>query len=224
MSTALRAAFVGVTPRPPRKEAVNEVLAPHHPPASPRASPPGHWPRRPRAPGPPRPTPARRPSSHRARAAPVVQTVDEGFDWDSAAIGAGGAGGLLLLVVVGRLHLPLPPRAHRRRALGATRSPLRGRCQTLQRRPRRRAPARRASLRGVGCPVHAGFDPLSAEFLADPYAVMATLPATSRSSTPRRSTTTWSRATPTSSRSSSTRRRTRRRPRSCRWSSSSRRR
>src|SRR3954451_1484191 len=26
------------------------------------------------------------------------------------------------------------------------------------------------------CPVHAGFDPLSDEFLADPYAVMAALP------------------------------------------------
>ena len=26
-----------------------------------------------------------------------------------------------------------------------------------------------------GCPVHEGFDPLSDEFLADPYAVMATV-------------------------------------------------
>ena len=33
--------------------------------------------------------------------APVVQTVDNGFDWDSAAIGAGGAGALLLLVSLG---------------------------------------------------------------------------------------------------------------------------
>ena len=32
---------------------------------------------------------------------PVVQTVDDGFDWDSAAIGAGGAGALLLLVSLG---------------------------------------------------------------------------------------------------------------------------
>jgi hypothetical protein len=32
--------------------------------------------------------------------APVV-TVDNGFDWDSAAIGAGGAGALLLLVSLG---------------------------------------------------------------------------------------------------------------------------
>jgi hypothetical protein len=32
---------------------------------------------------------------------PVVQTVDNGFDWDSAAIGAGGAGALLLLVSLG---------------------------------------------------------------------------------------------------------------------------
>jgi hypothetical protein len=33
--------------------------------------------------------------------APVVQTVDTGFDWDSAAIGAGGAGALLLLFAAG---------------------------------------------------------------------------------------------------------------------------
>ena len=33
--------------------------------------------------------------------APVVQTVNSGFDWDSAAIGAGGAGALLLLVAAG---------------------------------------------------------------------------------------------------------------------------
>jgi hypothetical protein len=33
--------------------------------------------------------------------APVVQSIDEGFDWASAAIGAGAAGGLVLLVVVG---------------------------------------------------------------------------------------------------------------------------
>jgi hypothetical protein len=33
--------------------------------------------------------------------APAIQTVDDGFDWDSAAIGAGGAGALLLLVSLG---------------------------------------------------------------------------------------------------------------------------
>jgi len=33
--------------------------------------------------------------------APVVTGVDEGFDWASAAIGAGAAGGLLLLFGVG---------------------------------------------------------------------------------------------------------------------------
>ena len=33
--------------------------------------------------------------------APGVQTVDEGFDWDSAAIGAGAAGALVLLIGVG---------------------------------------------------------------------------------------------------------------------------
>jgi len=33
--------------------------------------------------------------------APVVRTVEKGFDWDSAAIGAGGAGALLLLLAAG---------------------------------------------------------------------------------------------------------------------------
>lgn len=33
--------------------------------------------------------------------APVVRTVETGFDWDSAAIGAGGAGALVLLAVAG---------------------------------------------------------------------------------------------------------------------------
>ena len=33
--------------------------------------------------------------------APVVQSVDNGFDWASAAIGAGAAGGLVLLIGVG---------------------------------------------------------------------------------------------------------------------------
>ena len=33
--------------------------------------------------------------------APVVQSVDDGFDWASAAIGAGAAGGLILLIGVG---------------------------------------------------------------------------------------------------------------------------
>jgi hypothetical protein len=32
---------------------------------------------------------------------PVVQRIDEGFDWASAAIGAGAAGGLVLLIGVG---------------------------------------------------------------------------------------------------------------------------
>ncbi len=30
--------------------------------------------------------------------APVVQTIDDGFDWGSAAIGAGGAGAMIVLV------------------------------------------------------------------------------------------------------------------------------
>jgi len=33
--------------------------------------------------------------------APVVQSVDDGFDWASAAIGAGFAGGIILLVAWG---------------------------------------------------------------------------------------------------------------------------
>ena len=34
-------------------------------------------------------------------AQPVVQSVDDGFDWASAAIGAGTAGGLILLIGAG---------------------------------------------------------------------------------------------------------------------------
>jgi hypothetical protein len=34
-------------------------------------------------------------------APPVVQSVDDGFDWASATIGAGAAGGLTLLIGVG---------------------------------------------------------------------------------------------------------------------------
>ena len=34
-------------------------------------------------------------------APPVVQSVDDGFDWASAAIGAGAAGGLILLIGAG---------------------------------------------------------------------------------------------------------------------------
>jgi hypothetical protein len=48
-----------------------------------------------------RPAPLDQPVVIEPDPAPVVQTVDNGFDWDSAAIGAGGAGALLLLVSVG---------------------------------------------------------------------------------------------------------------------------
>jgi hypothetical protein len=53
-----------------------------------------------------RPAPADRPVSDTPfvldpAPAPVVQTVDEGFHWASAAIGAGGAGALILLFSVG---------------------------------------------------------------------------------------------------------------------------
>ena len=34
-------------------------------------------------------------------APPVVQEIDDGFDWGSAAIGAGGAGALLVVVALG---------------------------------------------------------------------------------------------------------------------------
>ena len=36
--------------------------------------------------------------------APVVQSVDDGFDWASAAIGAGIAGGIILLIVWGGVN------------------------------------------------------------------------------------------------------------------------
>jgi hypothetical protein len=41
------------------------------------------------------------PSSAGDAPPPVVQSIDEGFDLASAAIGAGGAGALILLVSVG---------------------------------------------------------------------------------------------------------------------------
>jgi len=46
--------------------------------------------------------------------APVVRSIDEGFDWGSAAIGAGGAGALFVLVslagvtYVARHRAPVP--------------------------------------------------------------------------------------------------------------------
>ena len=45
-----------------------------------------------------RPAPADTPVPSIEPAPPVVQSVDEGFDWASAAIGAGAAGGLILLI------------------------------------------------------------------------------------------------------------------------------
>lgn len=42
----------------------------------------------------------------------------------------------------------------------------------------RQDPATTTAATGPGCPVEESFDPLSPEFLADPYAVMAKLPAT----------------------------------------------
>ena len=47
-----------------------------------------------------RPAPLDEPVVLEPEPAPVV-VVDNGFDWDSAAVGAGGAGALLLLVSLG---------------------------------------------------------------------------------------------------------------------------
>ncbi|MEA2135815.1 MAG: hypothetical protein QOC68_3724 [Solirubrobacteraceae bacterium] len=48
-----------------------------------------------------RPAPIDTPVPSVEPAPPVVQSVDDGFDWASAAIGAGTAGGLILLLGVG---------------------------------------------------------------------------------------------------------------------------
>jgi hypothetical protein len=45
-----------------------------------------------------RPAPADTPVPSVEPAPPVVQSVDEGFDWASAAVGAGAAGGIILLI------------------------------------------------------------------------------------------------------------------------------
>jgi hypothetical protein len=43
----------------------------------------------------------------------VTTTIDEGFDWGSAAIGAGGASALLVLVSLGAMHHASHPRGPR---------------------------------------------------------------------------------------------------------------
>ena len=48
-----------------------------------------------------RPAPADTPTGPVTAAPPVVQSVNDGFDWASAAIGAGIAGGIVLLGVWG---------------------------------------------------------------------------------------------------------------------------
>jgi hypothetical protein len=48
-----------------------------------------------------RPAPVDTPTGPVQPEAPVVLSVDDGFDWASAAIGAGIAGGLVLLLVWG---------------------------------------------------------------------------------------------------------------------------
>ena len=45
-----------------------------------------------------RPAPTDTPTGPVQPAAPVVLSVDDGFDWASAAIGAGVAGGIILLI------------------------------------------------------------------------------------------------------------------------------
>jgi hypothetical protein len=47
---------------------------------------------------------------------PVVQRVDDGFDWGSAAIGAGGASAIILLVSAGGIT-----HRHRNQHLGVAR-------------------------------------------------------------------------------------------------------
>ena len=49
-------------------------------------------------------------------APPVVQSVDDGFDWASAAIGAGAAGGLVLLIGAGGISY-----RHRHEHIGVAR-------------------------------------------------------------------------------------------------------
>ena len=48
-----------------------------------------------------RPAPADTPTGPVQAEPPVVQSVNDGFDWASAAIGAGIAGGIVLLLVWG---------------------------------------------------------------------------------------------------------------------------
>src|SRR5260370_98308 len=57
----------------------------------------------PRTPGPPAgPPPATPPAATVAPAPAVTQTIaDDGFDWGAAAVGAGGAGAVLLLTAAG---------------------------------------------------------------------------------------------------------------------------
>jgi cysteine synthase len=46
------------------------------------------------------------PTVHKATTdAPVVRTIDEGIDWGSAAMGAGGAGAAFILVTLGGVAL-----------------------------------------------------------------------------------------------------------------------
>ena len=45
-----------------------------------------------------RPAPVDTPTGPIQAEPPVVQSVNEGFDWASAAIGAGFAGGIILLI------------------------------------------------------------------------------------------------------------------------------
>src|SRR4051794_41809402 len=55
-----------------------------------------------------RPAPADTPTGPIPAEPPVVQSVNEGFDWASAAIGAGFAGGIILLIGWGGGTYPHP--------------------------------------------------------------------------------------------------------------------
>ena len=49
-------------------------------------------------------SPDRQPAERVVIDPPVVQSIDDGFDWASAALGAGIAGGIILLVVWGGVN------------------------------------------------------------------------------------------------------------------------
>ena len=155
---------VGIPPTA-SKGGRHEGLAPHHPPGPDRSrGPRARRPRRERA-ARARPPTARTPASRSSSSPrrPSCRASTTGFDWASAAIGAGFAGGIILLISWGGVTY-----RHRHQPSGARALTLLAAQRGRPRRPPSAAAPgehhgpRRATLRGVGCPVHEGFDPLSA--------------------------------------------------------------